>query len=95
MKQWKAEEWQGAGQRWHVGFTSSFTNGLSAWWLPARLFDLTLPDFCILLHDKYKADVEILKNDMLLYTWSDENYTHAHKFLLDVNKAARKKKIMY
>lgn len=98
MKQWKVTEWKSAGGDWHVAYTQEFTSDYSKWWFIARVLGVTLPEFVELLVNKYKvSNIEILHTvdgDMLYYTWDNDRYTFAHKFLLDVNRNARNKNVM-
>jgi len=97
MGVFKAVEWKDGINRWHVADTSDLANDSAAWWIPARILNLPLTDFILLLKNEYKADIDGWfpesnnGKSLLLISWSNENYSYAHKYLLYINRIARNK----
>lgn len=88
------EEWQSASGFWYCNVTKHLATTASAWWFPSRVWGMNLSEFATMLKDKYNAQLKILDNDMLLYYWNKEDKSKCHKFVLDTNAQARKRKIM-
>ncbi len=93
----KIKEWQSASGKWYAADTDKF----SPWWIiPQALGISPLPDYITLLIEQYHANIvrfidygsEDRRNSLLIFNF--DNYTDAHRFVLDVNRNARKKKIM-
>lgn len=95
MRAYVASEWQ-IGRKWYVADVSDLANNSSAWWIPARLLNLSLEDYITLLVDKYNATIDKWcpdNNDgksLLIFSWY--NYTDAHRYKLDMNRIARNQK---
>lgn len=94
MHQYKASEWQ-SGTRWCVADTSDLAHDSAAWWIPARILDLSLEDFVLMLINDYHATIDGWYPEanngksLLLFSW--KNYSDAHKYLLYINRIARNK----
>lgn len=92
---YKASEWKSASDRWYVADTSNLGNDSAAWWIPARIFDLSLEDYILMLKDKYHATIDgwypESNNGKSLLVFSFKEYKDAHQYLLDVNRIARNK----
>ena len=90
-------EFQSAAGHWHVGNYNSLTREESKWYAIPRFLGISLADYVWLLTEKYNATVAGWteynngKSPFLYYYW--KNYSDAHKFLLDMNKMFRKKKV--
>lgn len=93
----KIKEWQSPSGKWYAADTDKF----SPWWMvPEALGIGPLPDYITLLIEQYHANIvrfidygpEDRRNSLLIFNF--DNYTDAHRFVLDVNRNARKKKIM-
>lgn len=89
----KLEEWRAPSGIYYVNDKNHIATAANQWWFPARVLGLSIPEFVTLLHDKYKADLTLLGEDQLSYSWTIANYRHCHQFVLDYNKVARKKDI--
>ena len=89
MRGYIASEWQ-IGAKWYVA------NNSAAWWIPARLLNLSLEDYINLLVDKYNATIDKWYPDsnngksLLIFSW--KNYSDAHRYKLDMNRIARNQK---
>lgn len=83
----KVKEWQGASGNWYVGDVDTWTG----WRAIADMMDIDMNGYIDMLVEKYHALVEIPENDFILFFWTKDDYKHAHKFLLDVNRVARNK----
>lgn len=94
MHQYKASEWK-SGRKWYVADVSDLANDSAAWWIPARILNLSLEDFVMLLKNEYNATIDgwysESNNGKSLLTFSWFNYSDAHKYLLYINRVARNK----
>ena len=94
MHQYKASEYK-IGNRWHVADVTDLAHDSSAWWIPARMLNLSLEDFVLMLVNEYHATIDKWfpnsnnGKSLLLFSW--ENYTDAHKYLLYINRVSRNK----
>jgi len=89
---YKASQWKDYKGYWHVADVSDLGHNSAGWWVPARLLNLSLEDFIMMLINEYHADIKYLKstdNPIVLYRW--KNYADAHKYLLYINRIARNK----
>lgn len=90
----KMSEWK-QGNEWYVADTSDLANDSSAWWYPARMLNISLEEYIILLIEKYHVTtIKWFPNSnngksLLIFAW--ENYNDAHQYLLDMNRIARNK----
>lgn len=95
MRGYIASEWQ-IGAKWYVADVSDLANDSAAWWIPARLLNLSLEDYITLLTEKYNATIDKWYPDsndgksLLIFSW--KNYSDAHKYKLDMNRIARNQK---
>lgn len=93
MHQYKVSEWESASGHWYVADTSDLANDSAAWWMPARLLNLTLEDYIDLLVNTYHATIDGFYPEsnkgksLLVFHW--EQYNDAHKYLLWINRMAR------
>ena len=94
MHQYKASEWK-SGTRWHVADTNDLAHDSAAWWIPARILNLSLEDFVLMLVNEYNATIDNWYPEanngksLLIFSW--KNYADAHKYLLYINRIARNK----
>lgn len=90
----KASEWQDYNGYWHVADVSDLAHNSAGWWVPARLLEMPLDTFIMMLKDEYHAELQYFHsnpdNPIVLYRW--KNYADAHKYLLYINRVARNKK---
>lgn len=84
----KFSEWQGGAGEWRVADTTTWT----PWWTPARILNIPVTDFVLLLKDKYNVKDFFYSKEKNLLFWSWENYNDAHSFLLFINRKARENK---
>ena len=89
MTLYKAEEWQGADGKWHIGCISDLGKNSNCWYYPARILDISPCDFITLLIEEYDAECHWLGN-ILIYKW--ESQTKARKWKNFINKRAREVK---
>lgn len=86
MAQFKISEWQSGSGRWYAADTATFTK----WWAIPRFLNIGFDKYIEMLKNEYKVD-EIVYNseaNVLLFSW--KNNTMCHKFVLFVNRMARK-----
>lgn len=90
---YKASEWEDAIGEWHVANTSDLAHDSAAWWIPARILNISLVDYILLLKNEYNATIKAWfpesnnNKSLLLFSW--KKYSDAHRFLLYINKVAR------
>lgn len=95
MRPYKASEWV-IGNKWYVADTSDLANDSAAWWIPARLLNLSLEEYVLMLKETYNANIDKFYpnanngKSLLIFSWS--NYNDAHKYLLYINRVARNQK---
>ena len=90
---YKATEWV-VGKKWYVADTSDLGKDSAAWWIPARILNLSLEDYILMLVNEYHAEVAWFpesNNGKSLLIFSFANYNDAHKYLLYINRVARNK----
>lgn len=87
----KYTEWEQNG-KWYSGDISDLAHGSNFWWLPARMLEMELTDYVLLLKDKFHAQNfrYLSEPNLLLFDW--KNYSDCHKFTLYINNEARKRK---
>ena len=94
MHQYKASEWQ-SGTKWHVADVTDLAHDSAVWWIPARMLNLSLEDFILMLVNEYNATIDGWYPEanngksLLLFSW--KNYADAYKYLLYINRVARNK----
>ena len=83
----KIAEWEAISKRYYV------SDG-GKWWIPARMLGLSLEDFILKLKNEYNASkfAYCLETDCLVFSW--DNYEEAHKWVLYINREARKRNFM-
>ena len=93
----RVDEWQGASKRWYVADVHTWTG----WDELADVFSARDLDGLIdILTDRYFAIVDRVvhyddgRPTLILFYWPADDYAHAHKFKLDVNRLARQKGLM-
>lgn len=87
----KYTEWESVSG-WHCGDVSNLAKNSNSWWFPARMMNISLTDYIILLKDKFHAKNFVYFKDKNLLLWDWESYNDCHQFTLWVNKEARKRK---
>lgn len=94
MIKYKASEWQSPEGSWFVGDTSDLANGSNNWLIPVRILGITPEEYIKMLVEDYKANVKFFsstetgKNSLLIFSFNE--YAAAHKYVLYINKMARK-----
>ena len=90
----KMSEWK-VGGKWHVADVNDLAHDSAGWWHPARMLGLSLEDFVLLLINEYHATIKGWYPEsnngksLLLFSW--DNYSAAHRYLLDMNRISRNK----
>lgn len=94
MHVYTASEWK-IGTRWHVADISDLAHDSAGWWIPARMLEISLEDFVLMLVNEYHARIDAWLpqgnegKSLLLFSWKD--YNDAHRYFLDMNRIARNK----
>ncbi len=87
----KYTEWESISG-WHCGDVSDLAHGSNYWWLPARMLNLSLTDYILMLINDFHAINFKYYKDTNLLLWHWKNYNDCHKFCLWINRKAREKK---
>lgn len=87
---YKVDEWRSSTGRWHCNDTKDLAGVSGKWWVPARILEMSLTDYILLLKEKFNADIESYyePTDTLLFSW--KNYSDCHRYVLFINNIARK-----
>jgi hypothetical protein len=84
---YKAEEWESCG-RWYVNDTNFTDSQAPFWWIPARILNITLPDYILLLKNIFRAtDIQFIENKILVFSF--DTIEDARKYKNYINKRAR------
>lgn len=88
----KYTEWESNGN-WYSRDVSDLAHNSDAWWLPARMFNISLTDYIKILKNDYHAfDFHYFQDEnVLLWKW---NYNDCHRFTLWINREACNRKFM-
>lgn len=89
MHQLKYSEWESASGKWYCNDVKSLTSVASKWWVPARMLNISLTDYVLLLKNDFNANIEQYyePTDILIYSF--DSYKDVHKFVLWVNSKAK------
>ena len=91
---YKMIEWTDPTGRWMVGTTDLANTPQGKWWFPARKMKISLTDYVKLIKEyggsriQYFPPMDNGAGDVLYFTF--DKYADAHKFVLYINKLARK-----
>ena len=87
----KYTEWQSPTGYWYANDISDLAHGSGFWWHVPRMLNIELTDYILLLKNTFnvtKFYYNIEKN-VLFYQW--KNYNDCHRFILYINKEAKKR----
>jgi hypothetical protein len=89
-KLYKVNEWEDGTGKWRCNDTQDLSSVACKWWVPARILNISLTDYILLLKNNFKANIEgyYEPTDILTFSW--ENYASCHKYVLFINAAAKK-----
>ena len=85
---WQAEEWQSASGLWHCGCVKDLAHDSNAWYLPARILNLTPAAYVKFMVDNYNPIVQV-STDKCLVFFSWEKQSDMRLFKNFINKKAR------
>ena len=86
----KMTEWQSSSGLWYCNCIDNLAQNSGAWWLPARVLNITPAEFLKLLLSKYKPDVFNFSKEYFFCSWAWKDQSSMRKFKNDMNAAARK-----
>lgn len=91
---YKVTEWEGGSGRWYVNDVADLAGPSAKWWTPARMLNMSLTDYIIMLKDQFNATIVSYNRDTdaLIFYW--DTYVAAHKYVLWINKIARQQNFM-
>lgn len=83
----KYSEWQGGAGEWRAADVTTWT----PWWYPARILEIEITDYILLLINKFNVKPERIKYipDKNLLFWSWEDYNSCHSFVLYINRMSK------
>ena len=92
--QLKYTEWQSASGKWYCNDTADLSGVSGKWWVPARMLNMTLTDYILMLRNDYNANIIKYSEstDYLHFNWDKQ--VDCHKFVLFINREARNRKFM-
>lgn len=87
---YKATEWESCGW-WWVNDTTDLNSIAAKWWVPARILNLSLYDYVVLLKDSFNATgFKYDENtDVLIFHFTSQ--ADARKYKNYINKIARER----
>lgn len=87
----KVTEWQAASGNWYCGCVDNLAGDSGAWYLPARILNISPAAFIELLVTKFKPDDIWYSKEkcVLVYSWKSQAKMRVYKNWL--NAEARKK----
>lgn len=86
----KFTEWEMNG-KWYTNDVNDLAHGSAYWWHPARMLNIPLTDYVLLLKNQFHAINFKFLNQKVL-TWEWQSYADCHRFTLFINKEAIKRK---
>ena len=87
----KFSEWESA-TGWHCNDISDLANGSGNWWNVPRMLNMDLTDYVLLLKNEFNAIDFYYKPEFNVLLWKWSSYADCHRFVLFVNREARKRK---
>ena len=91
---YKTTEWQGGSGKWYCNDVADLTGPSAKWWTPARMLNMSLTDYILMLKNDFNAIIAgyCSDTDVLLFHW--DKYSDCHKYVLFINKESRKRNFM-
>ena len=86
---YKCTEWQGASGKWYCNDVEDLASVSSQWWIPARILDISLIEYVLLMWNTFKVSEISYRNDVLIFSW--DNLDYCRKYKNYINKKAREK----
>ena len=92
---YKASEWQSAAGHWYCSDVEDLAHDSGAWWIPARILQISLTDFVKLLIEKFNVSYITYNehNNFLWYYWNSQADMRKYKNM--INAAARKRNFRF
>ena len=91
---YKLTGWQGGSGRWYCNDITDLTNLSAKWWVPARMLNISLTDFIIMLKDTFNATIGKYYPDTDVLTFYWDKQVDMNKFILYINRESKKKNFM-
>lgn len=87
---YKLTEWQSSSDIWYCSCVDNLAQNSGAWWLPARVLNISPAEFIKLLLTKYKPDIFSFNKEkcVCIWGWKDQSKMRLYKNWL--NAEARK-----
>ena len=91
---YKATEWKSAGM-WFCSDVEDLGNWSGAWWIPARILEISLTDFVKMLINDFNVSYISYseKHNFLYYHWDNQADMRRYKNM--INAAARKRNFRF
>lgn len=89
-KLYKVTEWEDPLGKWWSNNVQELATISAKWWVPARMLNMSLTDYILMLKNEYNANIISYHpdSDVLIFNWT--NYADCHKYTLFINAKARK-----
>ena len=91
---YKVSEWQGGSGYWYCNNIQNLAGPTAKWWAAARLLNISLTDYILLLKNDFNATIGKYNRDTDYLAISWKNYSDCHRYVLFINKKAREKNFM-
>ena len=95
MHLYKATEWKGGCGNWYCSDVEDLGNWSGAWWIPARILEISLTDFVKMLINEFNVSYIHYSEEynFLHYHWKNQADMRRYKNM--INAAARKKNFRF
>ena len=95
MHLYKASEWKGRCGYWYCSDVEDIAHDSGAWWIPARILEISLTDFVKMLINDFNVSYIHYSEEynFLNYRWESQADMRRYKNM--INAAARKKNFRF
>ena len=89
MAVWQMKSWQSPTGYFHCGCVDKLSENSNAWWIPARILNISPAAFVELLIKEYHPEKISYNKDKNLLLYSFKNELDMKKFMRMINAKAR------
>lgn len=92
---YKTTEWQSPTGKWYCNNVDDLAGIGSKWWIPARILNISLEEYVLLLINTFKVDtIKYLEDgDVLIFSWNSQSAMRKYKNW--INKKAKEINFIY
>ena len=88
---YRCQEWQSPTGKWNCNDVQDLAGISGKWWVPARMLNLSLTDYILLLKNKFNATIVKYNKEIDFLNFHWESYTDCHRYVLWINAESRKR----